>query len=174
VTAERLVAALAPVILEALDRVRAECVKAIAEVPAGPAGASGAVGPPGHDGAPGAPGRDGSDGLGFDDLGVDYDGERLVTLTFTRGAHVKRFPLVLPIPIDRGVWVASKTYVRGDVVSWKGGGWICQHEAAAGMLPGEGGVWRLAVKKGDDARHRDRGRGGESASSTHGNGAAHD
>ena len=155
--------------------VRQYVTKAIAEVPAGPpgeAGAAGAAGVPGRDGAPGEPGRDGSDGLGFDDLAVEYDGERVITLAFTRGAVVKRFPLELPIPIDRGVWVSTKTYVRGDVVSWKGGGWICQHEAAAGMLPGEGGVWRLAVKKGDDARHRDRGRGGSGEHA--GNGAAHD
>ena len=164
--AEQLVAAFTPLLHDVRDAAVAVVTKRlevleqkVAEIPAGPPGGAGDVGPPGRDGLDGAPGRDGIDGLGFDDLDVDYDGERLFTLTFTRGALVKRFPFTLPIPIDRGVWVATKTYTRGDVVSWKGGGWICQHEAAAGMLPGEGGVWRLAVKKGDDARHRDRGRG---------------
>jgi hypothetical protein len=169
-TPDGLVKAIAPVVREyvtaSLARVRGELEALVKAIPAGPPGEPGAPGV----GTPGRDGLDGADGLGFDDLNVEYDGERLVTLTFSRGAIVKRFPLELPIPIDRGVWVSTKTYVRGDVVSWRGGGWICQHEAAAGMLPGEGGVWRLAVKKGSDAR-RDRGnRGGDHA----GNGTAHD
>src|SRR5690606_30796153 len=65
-------------------------------------------------------GKPGADGLGFDDLSVEYDGEKTVTLKFVRGEQSKEFPLVLPVVIDRGVFSEGKTYGPGDGVTWAG------------------------------------------------------
>ena len=104
----------------------------------------------GKDGENGLPGKDGSDGIGFDDLSVDYDGEKTVTLRFTKGEKVKEFPLVLPVVIDRGVFSEGKTYSPGDGVTWGGSFWIAQEET--GEKPDTAKGWRLAVKKGRDGK----------------------
>jgi integrin beta 3 len=132
----------------------------------GPVGPEGKEGKAGRDGQPGIPGRDGArgekgldgidgkDGLGFDDMTVDYDQERTVTLTFQRGEIVKRFPLVLPIVLDRGVFSAGKSYDPGDAVTWGGSLFIAQKATSA--KPGEASeasrAWRLAVKRGGDGK----------------------
>jgi hypothetical protein len=109
-------------------------------------GLSGAPGTPGRDGRDGAPGNDGKDGLGFDDLTVNYDGDRTMTLAFMRGDRTRPFPVVLPIVLDRGVWRDGRQYVQGDAVTYAGALWIAQRETTA--RPGEGPDtgWRLAVK----------------------------
>ncbi|MFD1199575.1 hypothetical protein ACFQ3K_14810 [Brucella gallinifaecis] len=104
----------------------------------------------GKDGENGLPGKDGSDGVGFDDLSVDYDGEKTVILRFTKGENVKEFPLVLPVVIDRGVFSEGKTYSPGDGVTWGGSFWIAQEET--GEKPDTAKGWRLAVKKGRDGK----------------------
>lgn len=109
---------------------------------------------PGRDGLPGAPGtagrdgRDGApgnDGLGFDDLTVDYDGDRTLTLGFAQGDRKRSFPAVLPIVLDRGVWRDGQ-YIRGDAVTYAGALWIARRPTT--VRPGEGpdNGWRLAVK----------------------------
>lgn len=118
-------------------------------------GRDGATGADGKDGAPGLAGKDGidgtngRDGLGFDDLSVDFDGERVVKLKFARGEENKEFPLVLPTLIDRGVW-REGGYRRGDAVTWDGSLWIAQIDTSA--KPGLSPDWRLAVKRGRDGR----------------------
>lgn len=102
--------------------------------------------------------RDGVDGFGFDDVNVDYDGERRVTLRFARGDRVKEFPVVLPIPIDRGVWQSGVTYAAGDCVTRSGSYWIAQRDTTA--APGAHDDWRLAVKKGRDGKDASRAREG--------------
>lgn len=102
--------------------------------------------------------RDGVDGFGFDDIHVDYDGERRVTLRFARGDRVKEFPVVLPIPIDRGVWQSGVTYAAGDCVTRSGSYWIAQRDTTA--TPGGHDDWRLAVKKGRDGKDASRTREG--------------
>jgi len=101
-------------------------------------------------GKDGAPGKDGADGVGFDDLEASYDGEKTVTLKFTKGERVKEFAFTLPVVIDRGIYTEGKTYSAGDGATWGGSFWIAQKETTA--KPGEGGDWRLAVKKGRDGR----------------------
>lgn len=117
-------------------------------------GVPGPTGEKGIDGKHGTDGRDGIDGLGFDDLSVTYDGERTFTLTFEKGDRVKTFPFSMPIILDRGVYAAGKTYVKGDGVTWGGSFWIAQDDTSA--KPGEPGApsraWRLAVKKGADGK----------------------
>lgn len=104
----------------------------------------------GKDGENGLPGKDGCDGVGFDDLSVDYDGERTVTFRLAKGENVKEFPLLLPVVIDRGVFSEGKTYSLGDGVTWGGSFWIAQEET--GEKPDTAKGWRLAVKKGRDGK----------------------
>jgi hypothetical protein len=131
----------------------------------GPAGAArdGRDGLPGRDGEKGLdglPGRDGKDGLGFDDLGVDYDGERTVTLRYVRGDDVKAFPLVLPVPIYRGVYRPDQNYARGDQVTFGGSIWHCNQPSEE--KPGDGSAaWTLAAKRGRDGRNGKDGEKGE-------------
>src|SRR5262245_4755484 len=95
-------------------------------------------------GPAGPPGRD---GFGFDELAVDYDGERTITLVFTKGSEVKRFPLVLPFLKYQGVYQDAKLYAPGDVVTQGGASWHCN--AVTAVKPGEGaGEWTLMVKRG--------------------------
>lgn len=105
------------------------------------------------DGKDGEPGIDGVDGVGFDDLEFEYDGERTVSLVFTKGERVKRFDVALPVVIDQGVYKQGKGYEAGDGVTWGGSYWIAQKDAPTGK-PGEPGSegWRLAVKRGRDGR----------------------
>ncbi len=95
-------------------------------------------------------GKDGENGLGFDDLDALYDGEKTVTLKFSRGEKVKEFKFTLPVVIDRGIYAEGKDYMAGDGVTWGGSFWIAQKDTAS--KPGEGGDWRLSVKKGRDGR----------------------
>lgn len=109
----------------------------------GPAGANGANGNDGVDG------KDGADGLGFDDLDVEYDGERGFAFKFVRGDRVKSFNFTMPVILDRGIYKAGTVYTPGDVVTWGGSMWIAQEETNG--KPGEKG-WRLAVKHGQNGK----------------------
>jgi len=53
-----------------------------------------------------------------------------------------------------GVFVGGKSYGVGDAVTSDGSLWICRADTAA--KPGADGAWQLAVKRGRDARDRDR------------------
>lgn len=108
-------------------------------------------GPAGKDGAPGA------DGLGFDDLSVDFDGDRTLALKFTRGAVEKTFPIVLPMLRYQGIYQYGFAYVIGDVVTSGGAAWHCQQPTT--LRPGDGvGAWRLMVKPGRDGKDANGGR----------------
>lgn len=96
-------------------------------------------------------GQNGKDGLGFDDLQVEYDGERTVTLKFVRDGIVKEANIQLPVVLDRGVFKEGLTYDAADGVTWGGSYWIAKK--ATGTRPGEGNDdWRLSVKKGRDGK----------------------
>lgn len=101
--------------------------------PPGPQGEKGLDGLNGRDGQPGAPGatgtkgvdgldgKDGKDGLGFDDIQVEFDGERSFTLKFMRGDQVKTFGAFrIPAQIYRGVHNEKRSYEAGDTVTWGG------------------------------------------------------
>jgi hypothetical protein len=116
-----------------------------------PAPKDGTPGRDGRDGLPGLrgePGTNGKDGLGFDDLAVDYDGERGFVLRFQRGAEVKEFGFTLPLVLDRGVW-RERAYSKGDGVTWAGSFWIAQRDTEAKPDAGDSS-WRLSVKRGRD------------------------
>ena len=116
---------------------------------------------PGRDGLPGAPGpagrdgRDGAagaDGLGFDDLQLEFDGERRVTFKLINGERVKVLPtVVIPCQIYRGVYRPETSYERGDTVSFGGSIWCSKTDTCE--KPGNGCKdWQLACKHGRDGR----------------------
>ena len=87
------------------------------------------------------------DGMGFDDLSVEYDGERTFKFVMTRGTETKEYAFDVPVLIYRDLYSDAKTYVRGDSVTWDGSIWHAQVDGAK-EKPGTGKEWRLAVKKG--------------------------
>ena len=97
-------------------------------------------------------GRDGKDGIGFDDLSVDHDGLGNVTLKFIRGADVKSFDVRLPVILDCGIYRDGQEYSKGNGVSCAGSFWIAQVDNPSDR-PGVSDQWRLAVKKGRDAKN---------------------
>lgn len=99
----------------------------------------------------GSPGKDGRDGLGFDDLQVEYDGEKTITLKMQRGDVVKEANIVMPIVIDKGIYKDGQTYLPGDGVTWAGSYWICKSKSAVKPDSADSG-WRLAVKRGRDGK----------------------
>ncbi|THJ30946.1 hypothetical protein E8K88_16400 [Lampropedia aestuarii] len=103
------------------------------------------------DGTDGKDGRDGVDGLGFDDLQAEYDGERGITLKFTKDDRVKSIALAMPVVIDRGVYKEGADYVTGDGVTWGGSYWIAQ-QATKAKPDSQNSGFRLAVKKGRDGK----------------------
>ena len=113
---------------------RVMVIESAAAVP-GPAGPAGANGPAGRD------------GFGFDDLTVDYDGERTLTLRFVAGDRVKAFPIVLPWPVYRGTFKAGADYNRGDVVTDRGSAWHAN--TATRFRPGDSPDWQMMVRRGD-------------------------
>jgi hypothetical protein len=150
---------LSPVIKAAVaDAVSA----AVAEIPApkdgtpGRDGRDGAQGLPGRDGKDGingkdgAPGADGADGLGFDDLTLDYDGERTFSFRLQRGETVKDFAIKVPVTLYRGVYRDGGAYERGDAVTWAGSTWIARRDTVA--KPDASDDWQLAVKRGREGK----------------------
>jgi hypothetical protein len=97
----------------------------------------------------------GADGLGFEDMSTDWDGERMLTLSFTRDGRTEVTSMTIPAMIDRGVW-RERSYDRGDVVSWGGSMWVAQRDTSD--KPETSDAWRLSVKRGRDGNdYRDRG-----------------
>lgn len=102
------------------------------------------------DGQDGASGKDGTDGFGFDDFDVDFDGQRTFTFKWTQGERVKTKTFKPPLVLYRGVYKASEPYEKGDSTTYGGSLWIAQKDAPG--TPGDGSSWKLAVKKGADAK----------------------
>lgn len=108
-------------------------------------------GPPGQDGKDGLNGKDGVDGLGFDDMDVEFDGDRTVLLKFARGTKTKAWPLVFPYLKNQGVYIEGKSYMPGDLATWGGSMWHCNEETST--KPGDGSkAWTLVVKRGRDGK----------------------
>lgn len=96
--------------------------------------------------------KDGRDGLGFDDLEMEFDGERAFAVRFQRGADVKAFPFTLPNTIYRDVFDDAREYQPGDLVTWAGSIWHC-NKPCRGVIPGAGAKdWTLAVKRGQPGK----------------------
>jgi hypothetical protein len=113
-------------------------------------GVDGRDGRDGVDGI-GEPGPRGRDGLGFDDLSVEFDGERTAVVVLQRGPERKEFPLTFAVPIYRGVFSPQTKYAAHDMVTYGGSVWYCR--SATDQAPGEANAsWRLAVKRGRDGK----------------------
>lgn len=95
--------------------------------------------------------KDGLDGIGWDDMSVEYDGERTVTLVFDKGDAQHTFPVKLPLVLDKGFWQDGTTADQGDGFTFGGSYWIAQK--ATDTKPEIGNAdWRLAVRKGRDGK----------------------
>lgn len=92
--------------------------------------------------------KDGRDGVGFDDMDVLYDGERTITLKFTRGDYVKESSFKMPIVLERGVYREGQEYDKGDGVTSGGSFWIAQKDKPEGSPRDGSKDWRLSVKRG--------------------------
>lgn len=120
----------------------------------------GPAGPAGEPGAPGVPGPPGADGLGFDDLSVDFDGHRTITIKFLKAfdgfpaeGREKSFAIELPILHYRGPYTTGTEYRPGDVVMHGGSAWHCA--AATTHPPMEAREeWALMVRRGRDGRDK--------------------
>ena len=116
---------------------------------AGRDGRDGLTGPQGEKGMDGRDGIDGKDGLGFDDLSMQFDGERGFSVKFVMGDQVKSFDFSLPVPIYRGVF-KDGTYSKFDTVTWGGSVWIAQKDTE--NRPGGNEDWQLMVKQGGEGK----------------------
>ncbi len=96
-------------------------------------------------GPQGEKGEKGEPGLGFTDL--IYDGER--RFIFKRFDDEKVF--VLPMLIERGLWIHDRAYERGDCVS-SSGNLFCAQADSQGEQPGTSKVWRCLVRRGRDGK----------------------
>lgn len=87
---------------------------------------------------------------GIQDLHIDYDGERkcTVSIVHSSGPEITK-EMVLPIVIDRGVFVPEKKYALNDGVTYAGSYWLAVKDEPQGT-PGSSDDFRLAVKKGRD------------------------
>lgn len=85
------------------------------------------------------------------DIALAEDGRTvIVRRTLSTGQTLeKRF--VVPVVIDRGVYVAGKEYARGDAVTRSGSVFIARVDSPKGV-PGASDDWRLAVKAGRDGK----------------------
>lgn len=126
-------------------------LKAIEERPAPRDGRDGLPGQKGDTGERGYDGRDGADGWSPDHFEFKMEPDGTGHFAMKRGDEEKTFPFHLPVLIDRGVYKQDSSYLAGHAVTWGGDVWICQVDN-----PGPPGKdfagWRLAVRKGRDAR----------------------
>jgi len=116
------------------------------------------VGKDGAPGAPGAPGKDGRDGFGFDDLRLEYDGERTLQFVFTKGEAVHTDTIILSHPIYREIWKQG-TYEKGDCVTLGGSLFIAQRQTDS--KPETDDAWKLCVKHGREGKPGAKGEPGK-------------
>jgi hypothetical protein len=116
-------------------------------------------------------GKDGRDALQLEDFDIALDGRDL-TISLRREDVEIAKTVRLNTVLDAGFWKQGKDYQEGDGVTFGGSYWIAQKNTDAKPELGRED-WRLAVKKGRDAKpdvvkvepaHRvlQVGRGGES------------
>lgn len=90
---------------------------------------------------------------GIDAIDISQDDERHFTVAATKSSGEKtEKTFSLPVMIYRDIFKEGQKYYPGDSVTWGGSVWYCHDET--GDKPGEDGSkgWKLAVKRGRDAR----------------------
>lgn len=95
--------------------------------------------------------KDGVDGLGFDDLTMQYDGERTAKFVFMRGDVRKEFAMQIPAIIHRGIFKKDAAYQPGDLTTWGGSMWLAKNDTQ-NKQPGTSTDWQLVVKCGRDGK----------------------
>lgn len=95
--------------------------------------------------------KDGKDGLGFDDMSIEYDGRRSFSLVFVKGERRETAELRMPVVLDAGFWKEGNSFEQGDGVTHGGSYWIAQKDTTTKPEIGNPD-WRLAVRKGRDAK----------------------
>lgn len=103
----------------------------------------------------GRDGIDGAPGVGWDDMTVEHDGKRGISLKFMKGTVEHIAYISIPCVLDAGFFKEGQSYEQGDGVTFGGSYWIAQKETKAKPEVGAED-WRLAVKKGRDGKSADR------------------
>lgn len=98
-------------------------------------------------------GEDGEDGLGFDDMDMDYDGERTFTFKWSKGERKKQKDFKVPIPLYRGVYKSGDTtrWEAWDMLTYGGSVWRAKCDDPGPPGPNNQN-WHLVVKKGADGK----------------------
>ena len=102
-------------------------------------------------GKDGSPGQDGRDGADLTEIGMDFDGERTVTIKGRTGEVTKR----LPVPLWRGYWSPGSAAETGDILTHNGTAYIAIVDNPKGE-PGVGKYdheWKVFARKGTDGKH---------------------
>ena len=105
----------------------------------------------GKDGRDGEDGRNGLDGFQLDDFDAELKDGRELIIKLKSGERTIHRSIRLPIPLDRGVYRSGARHREGDGVTWGGSFWIAQRDTAS-TPGGDSPDWRLAVKRGRDAK----------------------
>ena len=101
-------------------------------------------------GKDGENGKDGRDGADLTEVGLEFDGERTVTVKGRTGEVSKR----LPIPLWRGYWSEGVVAERGDILTHNGTAYIAivdnpKCEPGVGKYDHE---WKVFTRKGRDGK----------------------
>jgi hypothetical protein len=88
---------------------------------------------------------------GVADVEVDMRSERgfVIRITKASGATITK-DFTIPSMVYKDLFREGTIYAKGDVVTWAGHMWVCKQETDA--KPVEGDVWRICVKRGQDAK----------------------
>ena len=94
--------------------------------------------------------KDGRDGVDLTEVGLEFDGERTVTVKGRTGEVSKR----LPIPLWRGYWSEGVVAERGDILTHNGTAYIAvvdnpKCEPGVGKYDHE---WKVFTRKGRDGK----------------------
>lgn len=100
----------------------------------------------------GKDGIDGTDGLSLDSFtAVQEEGGRVVTMSLVAGDRTEHVRLHFPVVLDKGFWKEGISAEAGDGFTFGGSYWIAQKDTDT--KPDIGNPdWRLAVKRGRDAK----------------------
>lgn len=93
------------------------------------------------------------DGVSAIDISQNNEREFTVTAQMASGTTTEK-SFSIPVMIYRDIFKEGEKYYPGDSVTWAGSVWYCCEETT--YKPGEPGVkaWKLAVKRGRDARSK--------------------